>query len=444
MCKSKMSVGATQPVRSPRPPRTPNQYPSDRSSFDPASSSGEAGGAYYTSTSTSTSTSGGGYKLSLSGSSSSAAASSSRASLSSLRQTLPENVAIYDLSELRSATNNFLSARRSSSSSSSWRCSLRGKDVIVFQRKFRRRRLAPDQLRDLLGALSKSHLANIAKLLGACASGEDIYLVYEFVAGASLSECLRNPKNPSFTVLKTWISRMQVATDVAHALDYIHNNTGLSINLVHNHVKSSSIVVTEPNFQAKLCQFGAAQLCGEIDENGVVRPGEISEEGEPSPSTSSELARSNSRVMQFQGVRGYMSPEFRANGIATQKADVYALGVVMLELLSGEEPFKYRYDKAKGDFIRTSIIETAMTAVENGKAEGRLRQWIDRRLGDSFPVEAAEKLIRLALDCVQVDPNRRPDMSRVAGKVSKLYVQSKTWSDNLKVPTGISVSLGPR
>ena len=61
----------------------------------------------------------------------------------------------------------------------------------------------------------------------------------------------------------------------------------------------------------------------------------------------------------------------------------------MLELLSGEEPLKYRYDKATGDFERTSVIETAKAVIDgggDGDTEGQLRRWVDRRLGDSFPV----------------------------------------------------------
>lgn len=100
----------------------------------------------------------------------------------------------------------------------------------------------------------------------------------------------------------------------------------------------------------------------------------------------------------------------------------------------------------KGDFTRTSVIETARAAVEDGggTVEGRLRQWVDRRLNDSFPVEAAERMIRLALDCVEEDLEKRPDMARVAGKISKLYVQSQSWSEKFKVPNAISVSLAPR
>lgn len=242
---------------------------------------------------------------------------------------------------------------------------------------------------------------------------------------------------------------MQIATDLAHGLDYVHSKTGLNLSIVHNHIKSSSIIVTEPSFNAKLCHFGTAQLCGETDENETQEIGlskretEIEEVIEEDKATTfRKLKRSGSGERQFEGVRGYMSPEFRSTGVVTQKSDVYAFGVVILELLSGDEPLKYRYDKKTGDFQRTSVMDLAAAAAAEG-SEG-LRRWIDRRLNDSFPVEVAEKLVRLALDCVHVDPDKRADMGRVAGRISKLYLDSRIWSDNVKVPTGISLSLAPR
>lgn len=285
---------------------------------------------------------------------------------------------------------------------------------------------------------------SIIKLLGASISGDHIYLVYEFIQGLNLVECLRNPRNPSYTVLSTWISRMQIATDLAHGLDYVHNNTGLNLSIVHNHIKSSSIIVTEPSFNANICHFGTAQLCGETDDIETLETGSSKRETEIEEGNASfsELKSYDNGDRYFEGLRDYVSPEFRSSGSVTQKSDVFAFGVVILELLSGQEPLKYRYDKETGVFLRTSVIDTATAATAEGR-EG-LRKWVDRRLNDSFPVEVAEKLIRLALDCVHVDPDNRPDMGRVAGKISKLYLESRIWSDNLKVPAGISVSLAPR
>ncbi|XP_047175185.1 lysM domain receptor-like kinase 3 [Vigna umbellata] len=436
MCKTKMATNASSPTPTPRSqqrstqsPRTSSPRSTLRPNPGPTTSFSDKPSTSYASTASAPYSGSTGYRLS------SDTSIASRTSLTSLRDTLPENPHIYDFSEICAATNNFL-AKRHSSSTPCWRCTLRGADVIVFQRKFIRK-LQTNELQQLLSVVCRSHHVSIIKLLGASVSGDHIYLVYDFVNGASLSDCLRNKNNPRFTVLSTWMSRMQVATDLAHALDYIHNKTGLNINFVHNRIKSSGIIVTEPSFNARVCHFGTAQLCGEIDlENEQL--GEISEIGEKFPP-------SPARSRQFEGVRGYMAPEFQASGVATQRSDIYAFGVVLLELLSGEEPLKFKYDEKTREFLRTSVIETARGVVDGGDGgvQGKLRKWVDQRLKDSFPVDVAEKLTRVALECVHVDPDKRPNMGQVAGKISKFYLKSRMWSDSIKVPD-LTVSLGPR
>ncbi|WZY86166.1 hypothetical protein YC2023_040456 [Brassica napus] len=57
---------------------------------------------------------------------------------------------------------------------------------------------------------------------------------------------------------------------------------------------------------------------------------------------------------------------------------------------------------------------------------------MDRRLGDSFPVTVVEKLMRLALECVEDEAVNRLEMGRVAGKISQLYLESEKWLANMK------------
>ncbi|KAL5716957.1 hypothetical protein ACHQM5_010056 [Ranunculus cassubicifolius] len=424
MCKSKMKTDATEPPTS-TPRRTRSSSTSSAAATFSSSSFSTRPPDPLAKPSDPSSSSYANYTSSFASST-----ISSRNSLSSLRESLPETAFIYDFSEISTATNNFLSKRFSSSSTSAWRCTVRGKDVLVFQRKFRRP-IQTSELRERLSVICKSHHMSLIKLLGASISGDHIYLVYDFVNGANLADCLRNPKNLGFTVLSNWLSRMQIAIDLAQGLEYIHHYTGSNQSHVHNHIKSSSLIITEPSFNGKICHFGTAELCGEVISQNI------------SVESSPRLKRSDSRNMKFQGTRGYMSPEFQSEGVPTQKSDVFAFGVVILELLSGEEPLKYRFESEQGDYRRVSIIETARQVMESDQP-GRLRRWIDKRLKDSFPLEVAEKMTRLALDCVDIDPDTRPDMRHVAGKMSKLYLQSRVWADRIKPPTDITVSLAPR
>ncbi|KAL0537792.1 hypothetical protein IC582_026779 [Cucumis melo] len=376
--------------------------------------------------------------------------SSSTTSFSTLHESLPESPHVFDFSEIIAATNNFLTNRISTASSTpSWRCTLHGKDVIIFQRKFQPQ-IGLQQFKDRFYKICLCHHTSIIQLLGISISADYLYLVYNFVNGAKLSDCLRSSKTPNFTVLSSWISRMQVATDLAHGLDYIHNKSGINISLTHNHIKSSSIIVTEPSFNARICHFGVAQLCNEDDWNKrIEKPSsEIFENSKKKMELKEKQLRLKSKKVQIKGVRGYMAPEYKSSGVATPMTDVYAFGVVILELLTGEEPVKFEFDRRKGNFVRVSLVESAMAVIEEGgggdDVEGRLRKWVDRRLKDSFPIRVAEKITRLAIRCVDVDPAKRPNMAHVANKISKLYIESKIWSDNLVNLANLSMSLAPR
>ncbi|KAH7547878.1 hypothetical protein JRO89_XS14G0031400 [Xanthoceras sorbifolium] len=401
MCKTKTSTHVVTPK-----PRKYLRRPSN--SFSNSNSNSNSSSTNFTTTD---------YTATFSSKSSIA----SRTSLSSLRDSLPENPHIYHFSEICSATNNFLSKKFSSSSSSaSWRSTIRGRDVVIFQRKLRRS-LELHQLCERLSIICRSHHSSIIKLLGASVSGNYIYLVYEYVSGSNLANCLRNEKNRSFTILSTWLSRMQIATDLAHGLDYIHNFSALNSNVIHNHIKSTSIIVTEQESEpicAKFCHFGTAELCGEVGES------------------------KDGKVKKIEGTRGYMSPEFLVSGIATQKTDVYAFGVVILELLSGEEALRFVFDEGSGAYKRISVIENATQVIAGGG--GGLRRWVDRRLKDSYPVDVAEKMVVLGLQCVDENPEKMPDMRQVAGFVSRFYLESKTWAEKFGLPTDFSVSLAPR
>ncbi|KAF0895487.1 hypothetical protein E2562_013583 [Oryza meyeriana var. granulata] len=89
--------------------------------------------------------------------------------------------------------------------------------------------------------------------------------------------------------------------------------------------------------------------------------------------------------------------------------------------------------------LRVSVVVETAAAV---RASGRVRSWVDRRLGDSFPQAVAERLLEVGLRCAAEE--QPPDMTWVVGKVSKAYLESRAWEQTLRPPPDLSVSLVPR
>eukprot|EP01018_Ginkgo_biloba_P034445 Gb_39742 [translate_table: standard] len=359
------------------------------------------------------------------------ASTSSGNSLASLRDALPDNPNVYRFKEITTATDQFRSGRIGKSSV--WRCNLRGKSVVVTERSQK----IPNQtdFRARLREICSAHHSSIIKLLGGCCEGEHLYLVYEYIEGANLADCLRSSKAPGFTVLSTWFSRMQIAIDVAQGLEYMHHDT--SVNYVHNYIKSSSIMVVEPGFRAMIAHMGTAYLTGELGTIESHIPSKSSSTEITEEDASTEIKYKRSRSMKITGTQGYMAPEYVANGIVSQKTDVFAFGVILLELLSGHEPVRFEFNVANRQYKRTSLIETLNSILSEAECIGKLRTWIDLRLKDSFPVDCAEKVARLASSCVDTDPNSRPAMRDVAGELSKLYLKSKKWSEKMEANKGL-------
>ncbi|KAM1333426.1 hypothetical protein PS2_009347 [Malus domestica] len=82
---------------------------------------------------------------------------------------------------------------------------------------------------------------------------------------------------------------MQIVTDLAHGLDYMHHDSGLDSTFVHNHIKSSSFIISKEDhlvLDAKVCHFGTAEL----------------------------YDWTQARLTKLKGTRSYMAPEFEEQG----------------------------------------------------------------------------------------------------------------------------------
>ena len=127
------------------------------------------------------------------------------------------------------------------------------------------------------------------------------YIVMELIQGKTLKEIIVEENGPL-----PWKWSVNVAMQIAAALDMAHKN-----NIIHRDIKPHNIIITEDGV-AKVTDFGIAK------------------------------AVSNSTITAFGTTIGsvhYFSPEHARGGFTDAKSDIYSLGVVMYEMLTGRVPF---------------------------------------------------------------------------------------------------------
>ncbi|XP_054793978.1 probable LRR receptor-like serine/threonine-protein kinase At3g47570 isoform X2 [Prosopis cineraria] len=166
--------------------------------------------------------------------------------------------------------------------------------------------------------LSKVRHRNLLKILTSCSSidykGNSFKaLVFEFMSNESLENWLSTnewgePRNLNFA------QRLDIAVDVAHALDYIHHD--FEEVIVHCDIKPSNVLLDD-DMVAHLGDFGLARLFHEA------------------ASYSSEGQTTSSAI---KGTIGYIPPEYGESGQVTTQGDIFSYGVLLLEMLTGKKP----------------------------------------------------------------------------------------------------------
>lgn len=236
-----------------------------------------------------------------------------------------------------------------------------------------------DQFYTEIELLSRIHHRNLVSLIGYCDDEGEQMLVYEFMANGNLRDQLAY-SNPKHTL--NFSTRLRIALGAARGILYLHTEANPPI--FHRDIKASNILLDE-KFNARVSDFGLSRLAPYPKFEGSA-PGNVS--------------------TVVKGTPGYLDPEYFRTQILTNKSDVYSFGVVLLELITGMEPIAF--DK--------NIIREVTFADKNGT----LHQVVDSRMG-TYPAEAIEPLVRLALCCCEAAPADRPTMAEVVRSLEKIW-----------------------
>ncbi|KAG1371770.1 Calmodulin-binding receptor-like cytoplasmic kinase 2 [Cocos nucifera] len=252
--------------------------------------------------------------------------------------------------------------------------------------------------------MSKVEHLNLVRFFGFLEHDDERLLVVEYVGNGTLREHLDGSRGDGLELEH----RLNIATDVAHAITYLHTYTDHPI--IHRDIKASNILLTE-KLRAKVADFGFARLA-------------------PDDPDATHIST------QIKGTAGYVDPEYLRTYQLTDKSDVYSFGVLLVELVTGRRPIECNRDR-KERITTKWVTPSSMKHLykEHPYLFSRLLLTIDdldgqaiRRFkeGDSVlamdprlrrsqaAIAAVEKVMGLALQCMAPSRRSRPDMKRCA------------------------------
>ncbi|GKA20829.1 receptor like protein kinase S.2-like protein [Tanacetum coccineum] len=236
--------------------------------------------------------------------------------------------------------------------------------------------------------LSKFRHSHIVSLLGYCEEigTREMILVYEYMPNGSLDDHLHKKRsNRSDSSPLTWIQMLNICIGAARGLDYLHTGTGVQSRIIHRDIKSSNVLLDE-NFAAKISDFGTSRT-GPAYQSG---------------------STTNVYTGQIIGTFGYMDAEYFLTHRLTRKSDVYAFGVVLLEVLCGRPALDFTLEERQ-----YSLAGWAKQCIKEGKI-GRI---IDPYLWGQVKDKCLKEFGQIAYECLHTRSKDRPTMTKVLSRL---------------------------
>ncbi|KAI3470882.1 hypothetical protein Pfo_027545 [Paulownia fortunei] len=228
-----------------------------------------------------------------------------------------------------------------------------------------------------LAFLSRLHHKHLVRLVGYCEERDERLLVYEYMKNGALYDHLHDKNNvqKNSSVINSWKIRIKISLDAARGIEYLHNY-------------ASSNILLDANWTARVSDFGLSLLGPENDRDY--------------------------RPTKAAGTVGYIDPEYYGLNVLTAKSDVYGLGVVLLELLTGKRAI---FKTGENGGAPISVVDYAIPAI----MAGELTKILDPRVGlaELNESESVELVAYTAMHCVHLEGKDRPTMTDIVANLER-------------------------
>ncbi|KAG9452817.1 hypothetical protein H6P81_005721 [Aristolochia fimbriata] len=292
----------------------------------------------------------------------------------SLKEEEGPELVIFDFKVLAFATNNFSDENKLGGGGFGpvYKGRLSGGQEIAVKRLSSSSGQGLEEFRNEVLVISRVQHKNLVRLLGYCVHGEEKMLVYEYMPNKSLDAYIFDSDHePKLD----WAQRFHVIEGIARGLLYLHRDSRLKI--IHRDLKASNILL-DKDLNPKISDFGLARIFG-----------------------GNQIQDKTRRVV---GTYGYMSPEYAMEGRFSEKSDVFSLGVLLLEIVSGKKNTSfYNYEHS------LNLLSHAWNLWNDGQA----LELVDSILGSSYSEPEVMRCIHVGLLCVQEFAADRPSASEI-------------------------------
>ncbi|XVE83307.1 hypothetical protein DITRI_Ditri16bG0078300 [Diplodiscus trichospermus] len=275
---------------------------------------------------------------------------------------------LFSYDELRKATNGFKEELGKGSFGAVYKGTLyKGRETVAVKRLEKLMEEGETEFQAEMRAIGRTHHRNLVRLLGYCVEDSKRLLVYEYMANGSLAHLLfKATRRPN------WNERLRIALDVARAVLYLHEECETPI--IHCDIKPQNILMDD-SWTAKISDFGLAKLLMGDQTRTYTGP---------------------------RGTRGYMAPEWQKNTPISVKADIYSFGIVLLEIICCRRNLEITVSKVDEITLSTWVYRCFV--------EKELDKLV---LGEEVDKKNLEKMVMVALWCIQDEPALRPSMKSV-------------------------------
>lgn len=226
-----------------------------------------------------------------------------------------------------------------------------------------------------LNVLTSLRHEGLVRLRGFCSSkgrGE-CFLIYDYVPNGNLLSYIDVKEDGQ--VLE-WSIRVSIISGIAKGLEYLH---GCKVNkpaLVHQNISARNVLIDQ-SFKPLLSDSGLHKL---LTDDTVFS------------------------ALKASAAMGYLAPEYATIGRFTEKSDVFAFGVLVLQILSGKRN------------VNSSTRAAAESCI--------FYDLIDANIQGRFCEQEAAKLVTLALQCTHESPEQRPSMDAIVQELGTLASSS--------------------